>query len=182
MVGCPLRTGSRSTKTTTRIELVGDPTVATPSPLLSFVGPNMNTIVVTIPCLHEGFSGTKVTPNDIDWGTEREVTFPSKKAVCSECMGYGRTLSASIRHHAYTREDLDEDPEFAKEYLKGGEGIYGVTCPTCGGRNVVDVIDTSHPSIDPMDLQVHDIAREIDERDRRDEERTYRMESGDWGF
>lgn len=142
----------------------------------------MNTIVVTLPCLHEGFSGSKVTPNDIDWGTEREVTFPSKKAVCPDCGGHGRVLNGNIRYHAYTQDDMDEDPEFAKEYMRGGDGIYGVTCPTCGGRNVVDVIDTSHPSIDLVDLQIHEIAQEIDEQDRLDDERTYRMESGDWGF
>lgn len=138
----------------------------------------MNTIVVTLPCLADDFHGDVVTTDDIDWGTEEDITFPSKKEVCPDCGGHGKVLNASIRYHAYTSEDMDEDPDFFEEYQRGPHGIYGVTCPTCNGRNVVDTIDEG--KADPVQLQVYKILQREIRRDRLEEERTYRMEMDCW--
>ena len=136
----------------------------------------MKTQTFQLPCVVEGFQGRpeNLTADDIDWGTEEDVVLAVENVVCPDCGGEGKILNPSIGQHAYTREDMDEDPSFAEEYLKGAHGIYGVTCPCCGGRNVITV-PTSKGS-DPMDFRRYTIVMwEIQDRD---DARTYRMECG----
>lgn len=95
---------------------------------------------------------------------------PSKKAVCTDCEGCGTVLAPGMRFHAYTAEDLrDWDEEERRHYFKRG-GMYDVTCPTCEGKNVIDVIDRSRirkGSLEEVVLQAWEKA----ERDRIEFER-----------
>lgn len=76
-----------------------------------------------------------------DDGDEVVIEVPSKMEVCDDCEGHGTVLNESMRNYAYTSEDEEfHDPEFREEYFKRG-GIYDVQCPTCKGKNVVEVPD-----------------------------------------
>lgn len=70
------------------------------------------------------------------------VKFPAKRVVCHDCNGEGFVLNPSMRYHAYTEEEFFEafDDGDREEYFTRG-GIYDVICPTCKGRNVIDVLD-----------------------------------------
>lgn len=58
--------------------------------------------------------------------------------VCPMCEGEGKVLHEAFRGVAYTREDLDNDPDFTKSYF-GGD--YDVPCPECKGRTTVQDLD-----------------------------------------
>lgn len=111
--------------------------------------------------------------------TETQVQLPAKYKVCPDCEGEGRVLTEAIRHHAYSREDMDEDPDFMEEYLKGGHGIYGVECPTCQGRTTVLIPDVSRAR--PAHLKLYNRLREEQDRQIREDHRTYLMECGIYG-
>ena len=53
--------------------------------------------------------------------------------VCSLCEGRGEYVNPSIDSHGLSREDFDEDPDFAQEYITGG---YNIPCELCKGRAV----------------------------------------------
>lgn len=73
-----------------------------------------------------------------DNGEEHEL--PTVWAVCPTCNGEGKHTNPSIDCGGLTREDFDEDPDFADEYKAGR---YDVTCYGCKGRRVVKVVDES---------------------------------------
>ena len=66
------------------------------------------------------------------------VELPKKKIVCPTCGGEGKHVNPSIDAHGLSREDFDEDPDFARDYMSG---VYDVPCYECRGNNVVDVLD-----------------------------------------
>lgn len=87
-------------------------------------------------------SQMSITLYDED-GTETEHQLPSKMEVCPRCEGHGTHLTPSIGEHAYSAEEFYEsfsEPEDREEYFKRG-GIYDVTCYTCKGANVIQVVD-----------------------------------------
>ncbi len=92
---------------------------------------------------------TVFVENEDGYEVQEEVEFPSKKEVCDDCEGYGKVLNASMRNHAYSAEEFAEsfDEEDAHEYFRRG-GKYDVVCPTCKGKNVVDVVDESAFSVE----------------------------------
>lgn len=70
---------------------------------------------------------------------DHTVRLPALRMVCPRCEGDGYILS----EHAYSQEEFNEafhDEEERAQYFKRG-GIYDISCPECGGRNVVDSID-----------------------------------------
>ena len=79
---------------------------------------------------------------------DEEHDFPSKKEVCHDCEGNGHVLNPSMRNHAYSYDDFQEefDEEGQSQYFKVA-GIYDIPCPTCKGKNVIDVIDEDQ--VDP---------------------------------
>jgi rRNA maturation protein Nop10 len=87
--------------------------------------------------------------NTIQWerdngeGENEVIEVPATWQVCGTCGGEGRTLSPAFR--GQLDSDLMMDDEFMEEYMKGGEGIYGCSCPECGGRTTVLAPDTSTP-------------------------------------
>ena len=65
---------------------------------------------------------------------EGKRRLPTRWEVCYACEGRG---SSSAYLGAFTREDFDDDPEFAEDYFAG---TYDRTCETCRGRTTVSVI------------------------------------------
>lgn len=72
--------------------------------------------------------------NDED--EEEEKTVAIAFEVCPCCAGRGSHVNPSIDSHGLSREDFDEDPDFAEAYFSGA---YDQTCNECGGQNVVPV-------------------------------------------
>jgi len=100
------------------------------------------------------------------------------EGVPAACAAPG--CEAAIREHVYTSEEWhDEDDDFREEYMRGGRGLYGVTCETCGGRRVVSVVDRRRLTLEQKKLFKLYRAQES-ERAREDYEdaRTRRLESG----
>lgn len=91
---------------------------------------------------------------DLDEGYVHE--FPSKMEVCDDCHGHGYVLNESMRSHGYSSEEFFEefDDEERLEYFKPG-GIYDVACPTCQGKNVIEVIDESR--LHPDEKRIYEI-------------------------
>jgi hypothetical protein len=54
--------------------------------------------------------------------------------LCPVCEGEGKTVNPNIDDNGLTREDFDEDPDFAQDYING---VYDITCNACGGMRVV---------------------------------------------
>lgn len=73
-----------------------------------------------------------------DEGDTIEVEFPAVYAVCPTCQGKGTHVNPSIDGNGLSREDFDEDPDFAESYWRGD---YDVVCQECKGQRVVAEID-----------------------------------------
>jgi hypothetical protein len=54
--------------------------------------------------------------------------------VCPVCRGNGETVNPNIDCNGLTREDFDEDPDFAEDYRSG---VYDITCAACHGARVL---------------------------------------------
>jgi hypothetical protein len=68
--------------------------------------------------------------------------------VCPLCEGHGKHVNPSIDAHGLSREDFDEDPDFAESYSRGD---YDVRCTLCRGEKVVSV---------PLDAEVRETIEE----------------------
>ena len=71
-----------------------------------------------------------------DLGLDPEQPVKVRFEVCPLCEGRGKHVNPSIDGHGLTRDDFDEDPEFAESYFRGD---YDVRCNLCGGEKVVPV-------------------------------------------
>lgn len=69
-------------------------------------------------------------------GKEFTIRLIGKAEVCSNCEGSGKIVNPSIDGHGLTREDFDDDPDFAEAYFAGR---YDIDCPDCNGDRVVIV-------------------------------------------
>lgn len=69
---------------------------------------------------------------------ETDLEIPARYEVCDVCNGKGTHVNPSIDSHGLSREDFDEDPDFAESYFRGD---YDVPCKECHGRRVVPVMD-----------------------------------------
>lgn len=72
---------------------------------------------------------------DPDW-PDGELWVKVRFVVCPLCDGRGKHVNPSIDAHGLTREDFDEDPIFAEDYLSG---IYDIACNLCQGRTTIPV-------------------------------------------
>jgi len=112
-----------------------------------------------------------------------EVEFPSKMEVCDECGGHGTVLIEGLRGHAFSREEFedtfDDDEDRAAYFQRGGK--YDVSCPSCKGKNVVEVVDEEKLTPE-LKVQYQVFLDQEEERaamDRADR-RTMRMECGQY--
>lgn len=62
------------------------------------------------------------------------MSTPEKFCVCTLCKGEGTVVDPNIDAHGLSREDFDEDPDFAEEYMNGA---YDIQCPRCKGQRVL---------------------------------------------
>lgn len=62
-----------------------------------------------------------------------ELEIPAKYEVCGTCNGKGSHVNPSIDSNGLSREDFDEDPDFAEGYFSG---MYDVSCNECHGARV----------------------------------------------
>lgn len=70
-------------------------------------------------------------------GDEVQFNVPGKYEVCPRCDGVGKHDHPAFSN-GFTREDMDDDPDFAEEYKSGR---YDVECSKCHGKRVVCVPD-----------------------------------------
>lgn len=66
---------------------------------------------------------------------KRVVSLPAQWAICGHCRGEGKS---SAYLGAFTREDFDEDPDFAEEYMQGS---YDKPCTPCNGTGKVKEVN-----------------------------------------
>lgn len=109
---------------------------------------------------------------ELDDGEVEEVKLPTVKAVCPGCRGTGSHVNPSIDGNGLTREDFDNDPDFAEGYMRGD---YDVTCQECDGANVVDELDEERCK--PADLAAFRLQEAEYQRDY-DSERWLRQAEG----
>lgn len=82
---------------------------------------------------------------------ERDAQMPDILTRLSKSPKDGTVLCEGLRGHAFSMEEFYEtfeDEEDRAEYGRPG-GRYDVQCPTCQGRNVVDVVDEEACERDP---------------------------------
>lgn len=74
--------------------------------------------------------------------------------VCPLCGGKDKHVNPSIDAHGLTRDDFDEDPDFAESYFRGD---YDQPCNLCEGEKVVPI--PLEPTIaDMIEKQIAEIA------------------------
>ncbi len=74
-----------------------------------------------------------VTVLNYDTEEYEDVIVPIKFEVCDMCSGSGITTNPSVDAGGLSREDFDDDPDFAHEYFSGR---YDIQCPQCHGERV----------------------------------------------
>jgi hypothetical protein len=109
-----------------------------------------------------------------------KVLLPARFEVCDDCEGHGTVLNESMRSHCYTTDEFNEvfDDDDREHYFRHG-GKYDVVCPTCAGKRVVPALDEANLTVAQRAAyeQVQETERRR-ARDRADDERTMRAESG----
>ena len=73
---------------------------------------------------------------------------PVKYEVCETCEGKGKHVNPSIDSHGLSREDFDDDPDFAEDYMSGR---YDVPCNECHGNRVALVVDEERATQEQQD-------------------------------
>lgn len=112
-----------------------------------------------------------------DGGDEIEHSLPARFKVCSRCEGAGSHVNPAIDGNGLTREDFDEDPDFAESYFRGD---YDVRCSECKGARVVSVPDVSRWSFAQKRAYVLHLRVEREyQRDYQSESWLRRAESGE---
>jgi hypothetical protein len=117
------------------------------------------------------FDSRAMTLEIDDAGPDGEtLTIPAKYEVCDICDGRGKHVNPAIDGHGLSREDFDEDPDFAEAYWRGD---YDQTCVECHGERVVPVIDRDRCA--PAELAAAEAAENAhyDEQAERAAERRY---------
>jgi len=104
--------------------------------------------------------------------TEVTISLPAKFVVCPRCQGTGSHVNPSIDGHGLTREDFDQDPDFAEGYFRGD---YDIPCATCHGERVVSVIDHERLNAEQRAQWDEHLAQEEAYRRDYDSERWLRM-------
>lgn len=73
----------------------------------------------------------RISANELKIG---KVIHKLQPVECDHCSGEGKHLYGSMKGHAYTQEEMDEDPDFREDMM---EGKYDVSCQECDGQGFV---------------------------------------------
>ena len=76
--------------------------------------------------------GTDGSEDDDGEPIQRKISI--HYVVCPVCDGRGSYVNPNIDRHGLTREDFDEDPDFAEDYMSGR---FDIVCALCHGSNVI---------------------------------------------
>jgi len=76
--------------------------------------------------------------------TDGTMTLPAKYEVCDLCHGQGTVVDPNIDGGGISSGDefWDDDEDRETGESRYWRGDYDMTCPTCGGKRVVLVVDT----------------------------------------
>jgi hypothetical protein len=96
-----------------------------------------------------------------DYPDGRELPF--KWEICPHCQGHGKS---SAYLGAFTRDQLDEDPEFFEDYLAGH---YDRACDHCQGGKVKVVDETKVSKEDLKLFEKQEEERHLNESIQRQE-------------
>lgn len=106
-----------------------------------------------------------------------EVSLPAKFEVCHTCRGKGTRVNPSIDGNGISREQFDEDPDFAESYFNGD---YDVQCSACKGKRVIAVIDLPRcTNAQRVQWRTHQEAEAESDRDWESERFLRMAESGE---
>lgn len=67
-----------------------------------------------------------------------ELALPLIWVICPVCRGEGKHVNPAIDCGGLSREDFDEDPDFAEDYFSGA---YDQECNRCGGRSSIQEVN-----------------------------------------
>ena len=67
-----------------------------------------------------------------------EIELPMGWQVCPVCDGKGSHVNPSIDAGGISREQFEDDPDFAEQYWNG---TYDQTCTRCNGRTTVPAVN-----------------------------------------
>ena len=96
--------------------------------------------------------------------------------VCESCGGRGVYVNPNIDAHGLSREDFDEDPDFADDYRSG---VYDVRCGECRGERVVPIARARSVE-DHLRLERWERRQAAIAQANHDDAYAMRMESGGW--
>lgn len=101
------------------------------------------------------------------------LVIPMHYEVCDTCNAKGVVVNPSIDGNGLSREDFDDDPDFAEDYFSG---VFDITCPHCKGKRVC--IAPDFDNMTPDMAKTVTAAIEDYFEDQRSDARTRRMENG----
>lgn len=108
-------------------------------------------------------------------GEEHDVDLPASWHICDNCHGDGKS---SAYLGSFTMEQMNEDPDFADEYMNGG---YDKTCTNCGGSGKVLIVDREAKMTAEQTAALADIdTNEQAKADLRRDEASERHMMGDY--
>lgn len=109
---------------------------------------------------------------DLD-AVDEKAWIPVKYELCETCQGKGTIVNPNIDRQGLSREDFDEDPDFAEDYFNGA---FDMKCNECDGNRVALVVDESKASKEQQDSIAEWYQEEASDR------KTRMMESGGYGW
>jgi hypothetical protein len=111
---------------------------------------------------------------ELDDGIEEcDVDIVCDYIACPRCGGEGKHVNPSVDGHGLSREDFDEDPDFAENYFAG---VYDVTCERCRGLRVVPQLPD--PDAHGLTQEQRHAIHQHNEREREAAQERRRREQG----
>lgn len=112
--------------------------------------PERDTLTVSVPATCSTCPERETCPERSSYAeddgcgdVETEVDVPAIFEVCPTCQGRGKHVNPEIDASGLSREDFEDDPDFARDYWAGA---YDVPCMECSGLRVVPVPDPARMS------------------------------------
>jgi len=107
------------------------------------------------------------------------VELPMKFSICSVCEGHGKYVDPNIDRHGITSSELEEMEQEELDAYFGGS--YDVDCKACKGTG--KQVEVDETLLNEEQKETYKKVQEVmhqQEKERLYDERTMRMESGQW--